>query len=794
MKKILLCILLIFTSTLIMSKFDKLSAQLDFNFTDKELVDIISELAERDSRNIIFPQGANAIKQKINIQLSHKISHEKAWEYISMFLNLAGYTMIPHNGMHMIIKNDANSNRDTLPIYVGFNPQDFPRTENKIRAIVYLTNLKVPEKYNAAPDDKEPINQILTDILSATKSVTYDTKSNALIVADSANKLATALNIILLLDRSGDPNVIEVVELYNVDANIVADLLKTQILALTGTDKGTLKADVKSETGLFFGANQLHLAADNRLNAIILVGPGPSVERIKDLIAELDQPIESGRSILHVYELQYLDAPTFAPVLQKIVKSGSESAQATKDLQGGARKSFEGVIILAEEKVEEKAEALRTVGDEKSLLQGSTVFKGGNRLIITARQDDWIKIRDLIKSLDIPQPIVIVEVLVIDVIINENKTLGAQIRNLTAHLPTTNQSNGVTSQAAFPNAPILNTSGTSPISTVPEPAKLAADLLTLINPAAGTANATSLATNLSGGSNSGSLIMSFNDPNGTGIWGVLQILDEVTDLKVLSHPFLVVRNNKEAEAIISTIRRDEGQAFAGQAAVVSQKIEDIEARLRVGVVARVASLDRVNMQIAVDIQEFTAAAQSDFTRNTRNINTNSNVSSGQILAFGGLSLLNETENISKVPILADIPIIGPFFQYSTRTISQQNLLVLISPTVIESKIRGGVKVYTHEKISTGFEVFETKSVIVPPRDPVTRWFFKSKLQDAQETTNVFLSQGQGDFVHERDKDLDFKRDNTRPRRSRKRGKKTEKIAPPVRDPHKKYVTETKFGL
>ena len=638
--------------------------------------------------------------------------------------------MIPHNGMHMIIKNDPNSNRDTLPIYVGFNPQDFPQTENKIRAIVYLTNLKVPEKYNAG-DDKDPINQILTDVLSATKSVTFDTKTNAIIAADSANKLATALNIIMLLDRSGDPNVVEVAPLYNVDANIVADLLKTQILALTGDQKGGLKADVKSEAGLYFGANQVHLVADNRLNAIILSGSAPSVERIKDLIAELDQPVESGRSILHVYELQYLDAPTFAPILQKIVKSGTETSQATKDLQGGVRKTFEGVIIVAEEKVEEKAETLQTTGDQKSLLQGSTVFKGGNRLIITARQDDWLKIKDLIKSLDIPQPIVIIEVMVIDVTIDQEKILGAQIRNLTANVPTTVQSNGVTAQAALANAPILNTNGTSSstaITTVPEPAKLASDLLGLIFPGTATTPASSLAQNLSTAS-PGSLIMSFNDPNGTGIWGILQVLDSYTDLKVLSHPFLVARSNREAETIISQIRRDQGQAFAGQAAVVSQKIEDIEARLRVGIVARVASLDRVNMQIAVDVQEFTSSTNvNNFTRITRTVNTNSNISSGQILALGGLGTLTEIESTYKVPILADIPLIGTFFQYSSRSTEQQNLLILITPTVIEPKIRGGVEIYTRDKISSGFEVFETQSIIGNPRDPVTRWFFKSKFK------------------------------------------------------------------
>lgn len=807
MKKLLLYSILalmgtiFFVSFIECKKISHPSDMIDFNFDNMELTNIISMLAEKEEKNILFPQIA-PIQQKINIHLPYKISIEQAWEFISTFLNLAGYTMIPHNGVIQIIKNDANSNRETLPIYVGFNPEDFPHTETKIRAILYLTNLKVPEKYDDKPTATEPINMILTDVLSANKSVMYDTKSNAIIASDSANKLATAFNIILLLDRSGDPNVLEVVQLYNVDASVIADILKTQILALTGDQKGALKADVKSETGLYFGSGTVHLAADTRLNAIMLTGSGPTIERIKDLIAELDQPADSGRSILHVYELQYLEADIFAPALDKLLKAGAESGQATKDLQGGSRRMFEGVVVTAENKIKEtirKYEESTEAGKAGSL-KSEELQRGGNRLIITAREQDWFRIRDLIQSLDVPQNIIIIEVLVVDVSINETKILGAQLRNLSPANATQAPifANGVTEQSAFLNAPVLNTTvNAGTITTVPEPAKLASDLLSLVFPGSSSTistNAFSIAQSLSA-TNPGSLILSINDPNGSGIWGVLQILDSFSDVKILSHPFLVAKNNKEAEAIISTIKRDQGQAYAGQAAVVVQKVEDIDARLRVGVTPRASSIDRINIQVAVDVQDFTTAAATEYTRNTRTVNTNANISSGQVLALGGLGVLSETESVSKIPILADIPIIGPLFQTSTRNTTISNLLILIAPTVIQPKIRGGLEIYTRDKVSTGFEVFETRSVIGNPRDPVTRWFFKSKLEDAQETANVYLSQANGDFVREFERGRNKKRDNTRPNRTRRRirNRQSKTQQNPI-DQEKTYKTESRFGL
>ena len=88
MKKILLLITLILVATTdLISKVTIPSHNLiDFNFTDKELSDMVTELAEIAGMNIILPQGANAIKQKVNIHLPNKVSLDKAWEYISMFL------------------------------------------------------------------------------------------------------------------------------------------------------------------------------------------------------------------------------------------------------------------------------------------------------------------------------------------------------------------------------------------------------------------------------------------------------------------------------------------------------------------------------------------------------------------------------------------------------------------------------------------------------------------------------------------------------------------------------------
>ena len=89
-------------------------------------------------------------------------------------------------------------------------------------------------------------------------------------------------------------------------------------------------------------------------------------------------------------------------------------------VQSGTSK---GVVVEAEEV---KAVEVKTTTEEITLeakggytptgLGAQQIITGGNRLIVAALNDDWVKLRDLIETLDKPQPQVILEVLVLDIL------------------------------------------------------------------------------------------------------------------------------------------------------------------------------------------------------------------------------------------------------------------------------------------------------------------------------------------------------------------------------------------
>jgi pilus assembly protein CpaC len=67
---------------------------------------------------------------------------------------------------------------------------------------------------------------------------------------------------------------------------------------------------------------------------------------------------------------------------------------------------------------------------------------------------------------------------------------------------------------------------------------------------------------------------------------------------------------------------------------------------------------------------------------TRKVDTEVELESGQSFAIAGLLDQRVTETLSKVPGIGDIPILGKLFQSKTRTPSNSELLIIITPEIV----------------------------------------------------------------------------------------------------------------
>jgi type IV pilus assembly protein PilQ len=71
--------------------------------------------------------------------------------------------------------------------------------------------------------------------------------------------------------------------------------------------------------------------------------------------------------------------------------------------------------------------------------------------------------------------------------------------------------------------------------------------------------------------------------------------------------------------------------------------------------------------------------------NTKRVETQVLVENGGTVVIGGIFELAESEDVAKVPVLGDIPVLGNLFKNKTRISNKSELLIFITPRVISDR-------------------------------------------------------------------------------------------------------------
>jgi type IV pilus secretin PilQ/predicted competence protein len=76
---------------------------------------------------------------------------------------------------------------------------------------------------------------------------------------------------------------------------------------------------------------------------------------------------------------------------------------------------------------------------------------------------------------------------------------------------------------------------------------------------------------------------------------------------------------------------------------------------------------------------------------TRTLESNVLIKSGDTLAIGGLLQDEVTKSRTKVPVMGDVPVLGYLFQSRTNVRTKRNLLVFVTPTIIDQSYGTGLE-------------------------------------------------------------------------------------------------------
>lgn len=292
-----------------------------------------------------------------------------------------------------------------------------------------------------------------------------------------------------------------------------------------------------------------------------------------------------------------------------------------------------------------------------------------NTLIVLESRDKIAEIRELIGKLDIPVRQVLIESRIVIARDDYSRELGARFGVSAAG----------TASGLAPSNTLFGTTGTT---TVVNPVNGA-----LSAPGAATASpaAQGFNVNLPVVGAAGSLALAVLS-SGYRVDLELSALQVEGRGEVVSTPRVITANGKQAE--IEQGREIPYQTASGTSGTTTSFKK---ASLRLAVTPQITPDNRVLMDLEVtnDTQgtNVSTGAGSAPAIDTRRVTTQVLVKTGETVVLGGVYQQDTGKDVTKVPLLADIPVLGRLFRDDKNNTNKRELLIFVTPKILQEGLK-----------------------------------------------------------------------------------------------------------
>lgn len=614
-----------------------------FDFPNVEITDVIKAISELTGKNFIIDPG---VRGKITIVAPSKITVAEAYKAFLSALAINGFTIVP-SGSFLKVKSGRNAQRDSIETFSGAY---YPNTDQMITRIIHLKHISA-----------EQVNRDLRILPSKDGEMSVYTQTNSIILSDWGSNIDRVMKIINQLDVPGFEEQLDVVPIKFAKAKDLADLVDKIVNKGQGSKAGsgvtggfgggvprfnTRSAGASSQQG----ASYFMAIPEERTNSIIIVGNKPGIERVKKLIARLDNRIKiEDQGGVFVYYVRHGEAKKIAQVLQGVAKDA-----APKNAAGsGTNPPPFFAPPMGMDAQANSAGGGQVFGGEVKITADETT----NSLIITAGKGDYEVVMNLLSKIDIPRDQVFVEAIIMEMSASDGFGFKPTYYNFVSD-------NGIARQGF--------SGGLKPDE--------------VINPLAG------VGTVLGFGSGKDvTLKVSGQDVKVPSLVGLINLLKKTSKANILSRPQVIAMDNQEAliqvgDKVVTGANATTNQGVTTQSPIFEEALIELKLKPFIN-----PSSETVRMEIDQSVKQPAASntspkALQDSTQPlaTRKIKTNIVVSNGDTAVLGGLIKDRETEEIVKVPLLGDLPLIGWLFKSKETLKEKVNMLVFLTPKIIRN--------------------------------------------------------------------------------------------------------------
>ena len=377
---------------------------------------------------------------------------------------------------------------------------------------------------------------------------------------------------------------------------------------------------------------------------VVWIAPAEEITNQERLVLEASRQVSELEPLVSdLIQINYAKAEDIANLLKSV-----------RAIEPSVQQSMFGSVSVAEVQTEEN----RLLSDRGSV----TVDERTNSLLIQDTAQKIREIRELISELDRPVKQVLIETRIVEANedfsrnigvklgltgINSNTDLGSMIGSGSLANTATVRNDGISSSgdgSLGVNLPAQGIGSVSPASYAFTLAKAGAGWASLID-----------------------LEISALEAEGNG--------------KIVANPRLLTADKQEAH-----IEQGQERIFTtntlGEGTVVTKK-----AVLGLTVTPQITPDDRVILDVFVTKDSFVSPTEENI--NTLQVRTQVLLDNGETIVLGGIYTQQTSESVSKVPVLGDLPVLGPLFRTKGILDNRRELLIFLTPRIINPVLTAG---------------------------------------------------------------------------------------------------------